>query len=99
MVELTTCSSLLDSGVMSGSHLTLVQLPPLQVVTAVQNATAKIWKGASGECEHTLQGHRGPVLSAAFSPDGQRVATASADCSAMIWKAASGECELTLKGH
>jgi WD40 repeat protein len=39
-----------------------------------------------------LRGHsRGPVNSAEFSPDGQKVATAGADGTAKIWSSASGK--------
>ena len=37
----------------------------------------KIWSGASGECVRTLEGHRGFVSSAVFSPNEQQVRTAS----------------------
>ncbi|WP_437303846.1 nSTAND1 domain-containing NTPase [Sorangium sp. So ce388] len=35
----------------------------------------------------TFRGHRGGVLSAAFSPDGQRIVTASRDGTARVWNA------------
>ena len=47
----------------------------------------------------TLRGHLGPVHSAAFSPDGQRIVTGSEDQTAKVWDAASGQELLTLKGH
>jgi DNA-binding beta-propeller fold protein YncE len=46
-----------------------------------------------------LKGHSGPVLSAAFSPDGQRVVTASDDKTARLWEAGSGKEIAVLKGH
>ena len=47
----------------------------------------------------TLRGHLASVISAAFSPDGQRIVTGSADNSAKVWDSASGKELLTLKGH
>ena len=39
------------------------------------------------------------MLSAAFSPDGQRIVTASDDNSARIWDAATGKQIAALQGH
>ncbi|KAF9518419.1 hypothetical protein BS47DRAFT_298514 [Hydnum rufescens UP504] len=47
----------------------------------------------------TLIGHSGPVLSAAFSPDGLRLASGSQDCSLCLWDAMSGVHIATLQGH
>jgi hypothetical protein len=46
-----------------------------------------------------LDGHSGPVVSAAFSGDGKRVVTASFDKSARIWDAENGKEIAVLKGH
>eukprot|EP01052_Picozoa_sp_SAG31_P054210 SAG31_NODE_14304_length_815_cov_1.555866_1_plen_45_part_10 len=45
-----------------------------------------------------MEGHSGPVTSAAFSPDGTKVVTASYDTTVRIWSAVTGECEQTLEG-
>lgn len=47
----------------------------------------------------TLQGHTGDVVSAVFSPDGQRILTASRDRTARVWSASSGQLLATLAGH
>ncbi|MBI2926534.1 MAG: serine/threonine protein kinase [Verrucomicrobia bacterium] len=46
-----------------------------------------------------LRGHRAPISSVAFSPDGQWVATGSWDRTAKIWEATSGQELRTLQGH
>lgn len=48
-----------------------------------------------------LEGHRGRVLSAVFSPDGSRIITASADCTARIWRLGEGGIwhSTALEGH
>jgi len=46
-----------------------------------------------------ITGHTDLVISAAFSPDGQRVVTASYDKTSRTWNAVSGEPLLVLSGH
>jgi len=46
-----------------------------------------------------LRGHTGPILAAAYSPDGRQIVTASADRTAKVWDAAGATDLLTLTGH
>ena len=46
-----------------------------------------------------LKGHTDPVWSAAFSPDGKRVATASLDRTARLWDAETGKQIAVLQAH
>jgi WD40 repeat protein/serine/threonine protein kinase len=48
--------------------------------------------------QHTFIGHRDPVLSVSWSPDGTRLATGSWDGTAKVWDAASGRELLTVRG-
>lgn len=66
------------------------------LVTASHDGTARIWNMETGECETTLTGHNGKVLSACFSNDGRRVVTASEDKTAKVWNTLTGLCERTL---
>ena len=47
----------------------------------------------------TLEGHSDPVLSVAFSPDGQRIVSGSYDDTIKLWDAQTGSELRTLQGH
>ncbi|MDH6062099.1 hypothetical protein NWP17_16935, partial [Chrysosporum bergii ANA360D] len=51
------------------------------------------------ELLHTLSGHSNPVLSVAYSPDGQTLASGSRDNTIKIWNVKTGQPLHTLSGH
>ena len=59
----------------------------------------KIWDSATGKELFALKGHARWVASAAFSPDGQRLASASHDRTVKIWDCATGKELFALRGH
>jgi WD40 repeat protein len=61
-----------------------------RILTGSQDQTAKLWDAASGIELLTLKGHSGWIISAAFSPNGKRIATSGAG-TANVWEAASAE--------
>jgi WD domain, G-beta repeat len=76
-----------------------------QAVTGGLELVASATRGArisdahSGELIITLPMHEISVLSAAFSPDGERIVTALLDRTARIWDARSGQPIAILQGH
>src|SRR5437588_677559 len=58
---------------------------------AVSTATRKEW--------HTLRGHRGLVLSVAFSPDGGTLATGGVDGTIRLWEVKTGRARANLRAH
>ena len=58
-----------------------------------------LWKLASGEVSHRLEGHKGQVAALAVSPDGTLMASASWDGSVGIWSLPTGENTAMMTGH
>lgn len=52
---------------------------------SLANGTVEVRDSASGAVVQELGDHRGPVLSASFHPDGERILTGSLDNSARVW--------------
>jgi dipeptidyl aminopeptidase/acylaminoacyl peptidase len=69
------------------------------VTVAKQGHAVKVWDARSGKEITQLAGHGGPVLSVAWSPDGNRIVTASADKTARVWVVDGGREIARLKGH
>ena len=70
--------------------------PAGRVVTASKDHTARVWS-KKGELEAELEGHRGAVVSARFSPDGKLIVTASLDKTARLWKATGGKAQAVME--
>ncbi|MGC9335076.1 MAG: ABC transporter permease subunit, partial [Anaerolineae bacterium] len=81
------------------------------LLASADEAAVQIWDVQSGELLRTIEGywrdekedtwigHREPVTSLAFSPDGQLVASGSADTTIVLWDIESGEAQTTSEGH
>jgi RNA polymerase sigma factor (sigma-70 family) len=65
---------------------------------AAGSFSVRLWDIATGKHLRQLQGHRGEVKRAAFSPDGKRLATGGADGALRVWDVATGEQALQLDG-
>jgi WD40 repeat protein/serine/threonine protein kinase/tetratricopeptide (TPR) repeat protein len=76
--------------------------------TIDSSRTAKVWEVPSARPEgfattgtqltFELKGHTGPVVSVAFSPDGERIITGSEDRTVRVWDARTGTTLLELSG-
>ncbi|MEM7062040.1 MAG: WD40 repeat domain-containing protein [Cyanobacteria bacterium P01_B01_bin.77] len=67
------------------------------VASGSDDLTAKIWDLRTGDCIHTLAGHRGWLRGVAFSPDGTMLATGSMDRTVRLWDVATGDCVQVLE--
>jgi WD40 repeat protein len=64
------------------------------------DTTVKVWETTNWECIQTLSGHRGWIMSLAFSPDRQHeLITGSCDRTIKRWNLTTGECLGTYYGH
>ncbi len=70
-----------------------------RALTGSADQTVKLWDVTTGRCLLSFEGHRGPVASVLFHPDGVHAASGSADRCLKIWNLQSGECVWTLEGH
>lgn len=69
------------------------------LVSGSHDKTVKLWNLSTGECLHTLRGHRKWIWSVAFSPQGHLVASGSEDNTVRLWDVHTGQGLKTLEGH
>jgi len=68
-----------------------------RIVTAGQDAVARVWNARTKKLELELKGHTSAILGASFSPEGKFIITAGADNELRMWDPASGECAAVLR--
>src|SRR6266702_1833751 len=62
------------------------------LVSGSHDGTIRVWNAATGEiAAGSFTGHTSPVLSVAFSPDGQRIVSSSSDETIRVWNSTTGE--------
>lgn len=69
------------------------------VVTCSEDDTAKIWDLNAERELVSLSGHTRNVMTAAFSPDGSRIATGSSDETIRLWDVATGRELKKIQAH
>jgi WD40 repeat protein/serine/threonine protein kinase len=80
---------------------------PRFALSGSADETLRLWeldvdvsrRSASGRCLRVLEGHTGPVLSVAMTPDCRYALSGSADCTLRLWNLVSGRCLRPLEGH
>lgn len=71
---------------LSFNNVQAVRFSPTTRMMAISDGTAiEVWNIETRQQVDRLEGHSGPVLDLAFSPNGQYLATASQDTTAIIW--------------
>jgi eukaryotic-like serine/threonine-protein kinase len=92
--------TLLIRGMLKAMVFTAVQdNDTLGAAFALYDGTVNVWEAKTGREMLTIKGHKGALMSAAFSPDGSRLASSGVDGTVKIWDAATGRETLTLHGH
>ncbi|KAI5655229.1 hypothetical protein M9H77_32416 [Catharanthus roseus] len=72
---------------------------PLMLASASFDSTIKLWNMELGRLLHSLNGHRDPVYSVAFSPNGEYLASGSLDKCVNIWSVKEAKIVKTYSGN
>ncbi|KAK3824946.1 MAG: WD40-repeat-containing domain protein [Benniella sp.] len=70
-----------------------------ELATCSDDMTLGVWSVETGECLHTLSGHRKKVYHAVYSPQGDQLATCSFDSTVRLWNRETGVCNHVLTTH
>lgn len=69
----------------SAIHATAVSAGGRSLATAEDNGTVQLRETETGQVRAIFRGHKGPVYTVAFDPNGQTLASAGLDCTVKIW--------------
>lgn len=105
-----TCGSVRIWDTQAGNLVTDLQMPKAAskvdissdgkyLVTANDDAVARVWEIPSGKLVSEMRGHQGKINDVSFSPDGKQVITASEDKTARVWNTENASLIHELGGH
>jgi dynein assembly factor with WDR repeat domains 1 len=94
-----TSSTAWRSTILSGNINSALTIYSDKIVTGSFDKKAKIWDANTGQCYHTLKGHKMEIVCLSFDPHGMLVATGSMDNTAKLWDVETGQEIFTLQGH
>ncbi|KAK9809322.1 hypothetical protein WJX73_004674 [Symbiochloris irregularis] len=81
----------------AGLQKVLLSPSGIDVITASQDCTARVWDMEIGDCVLVMEGHTGPITSIALA--GQLLLTSSQDSTVRVWDMEHGKCLHVLSGH
>ena len=62
-----------------------------QIITGSFDHTTKVWDVMTGQCLHTLSGHRGEISSTQFNFSGELCISGSIDRTCKVWNVQTGQ--------
>lgn len=71
----------------------------LWIVKSAESGSVKTISRSPVPATYTFTGHKGPVLTAAWSPEGYRIASGSSDTTVRLWGAYEGRPSFTYSSH
>ena len=78
---------------------TTVRMYENHLLTGGMDGRVKLWDLETKQSIRILQGHNGPVMSAALTRDKRHIVSTSTDGTVRVWDVVSKRCLCTLEGH
>jgi eukaryotic-like serine/threonine-protein kinase len=70
-----------------------------RIVSGSGDKTAQVWNAFNGQNPYIYSGHKGPVYTVGWSPQGTYLASAGNDKTVQVWDASTGKQFFTYRGH
>ena len=83
----------------TGTRMSQFRTGQQDIVSGSRDSTVQVWIAQTGKHLTTYNGHAAEVLSAAWSPDDNRIVSAGVDTTAQIWDPQTGKPLIRYTGH